>query len=174
MSDMQMVLKAASFAANKHRNQRRKDVDASPYINHPLALAQVLADHGVTDPVALCAALLHDTLEDTETTREELVREFGEEIAAIVVEVTDDKSLPKVQRKRLQAEHAAHLTDRSKRVKLADKICNLRDIASAPPADWDLVRKREYFEWAKGVIDGLRGVDRSLEALFDEVYGMRP
>jgi GTP diphosphokinase / guanosine-3',5'-bis(diphosphate) 3'-diphosphatase len=106
MADTTLILRAASFAAYKHRNQRRKDVDASPYINHPLELARVLAEEGgVTDAATLCAALLHDTVEDTDTTPDELERVFGTEIAGIVSEVTDDTSLRKVERKRLQVEH---------------------------------------------------------------------
>ena len=170
-----MILRAASFAAHKHRNQRRKDVEASPYINHPLALARVLAEEGgVTDVATLCAALLHDTVEDTDTTIEELTGEFGAEVAGLVAEVTDDKALPKAERKRMQIEHAAHVCDKAKRVKLADKICNLRDVAATPPADWSLERRREYFNWAKSVIDRLRGVDARMEAVFDHAYSARP
>lgn len=175
MSDTTQILKAASFAAYKHRNQRRKDVEASPYINHPLALARVLAEEGgVTDVATLCAALLHDTVEDTDTTIEELTSEFGEEVAALVADVTDDKTLPKAERKRMQVEHAAHINDKAKRVKLADKICNLRDVAANPPADWSLERRREYFDWAKSVIDRLRGVDAGMERVFDAAYSVRP
>ncbi len=175
MNDTTQILKAASFAAHKHRNQRRKDDEASPYINHPLALARVLAEEGgVTDVATLCAALLHDTVEDTDTTIEELTDEFGVEIAALVADVTDDKALPKAERKRMQVEHAAHISDKAKRVKLADKICNLRDVATTPPADWSLERRREYFDWAKSVIDRLRGVDERMELVFDAVYSSRP
>jgi len=173
------LLKALSFAAHKHRDQRRKDAEASPYINHPIALAEVLAgEGGVTDLEVLAAALLHDTIEDTATTGEELAREFGARIAAMVAEVTDDTKLPKAERKRLQIEHAAQLSDGAKLVKLADKICNLRDVAERPPAQWDLARRREYFEWAKRVIDGLRGAPgepmRRLEAAFDAAYARKP
>lgn len=175
MSDVTAVVRAAAFAATKHRNQRRKDAEASPYINHPLALAQVLAaEAGVTDAATICAALLHDTIEDTDTTAAELVKEFGAEIAAIVEEVTDDKRLSKAERKRLQVEHAAHISDKAKRVKLADKICNLRDVANAPPADWSIERRREYFDWARSVVDRLRGVDPRLEAIFDQAFGTKP
>jgi GTP diphosphokinase / guanosine-3',5'-bis(diphosphate) 3'-diphosphatase len=175
MTDTTDILRAASFAAHKHRNQRRKDADASPYINHPLALACVLAtEGGITDPTTLCAALLHDTIEDTDTTAEELRHAFGVEVAAVVREVTDDKALPKAERKRMQVEHAAHISDRAKVVKLADKICNLRDVTATPPADWSLERKREYFDWARSVIDRLRGVDPGLEAVFDRAYAHRP
>ena len=108
-----MILNAASFAALKHRDQRREDAEASPYINHPLELARVLAeDGGVTDVATLCAALLHDTIEDTATTDDELTREFGAEIAALVGEVTDDKTVPKAERKRAQVEHTATVRDR--------------------------------------------------------------
>jgi len=175
MNDTQLILRAASFAARKHSNQRRKDVDESPYINHPLGLACVLADEGgVTDPATLCAALLHDTIEDTNTTADELEREFGAEICALVQEVTDDKSLHKDERKRAQVEHAAHISNKAKRVKLADKICNLRDVALTPPSDWSIERRREYFDWAKSVIDNLRGVDAKLETVFDAAYQLRP
>ena len=163
-----VVLKAAAFAAEKHKNQRRKDAEASPYINHPIALANVLAvEGGVVDPDVLCAALLHDTIEDTETTAEELRRDFGESVTAIVLEVTDDKSLPKAERKRLQVEHAKHASPQAKLVKLADKICNLRDILISPPSDWPAARKRAYFEWASDVVTGVRGVHPGLEAIFD-------
>jgi len=175
MTDTTLILKAAAFAARKHSDQRRKDAQASPYINHPLELARVLAEvGGVTDAATLCAALLHDTLEDTATTPAELVHEFGAEIAALVAEVTDDKSLPKAERKRQQVVHAASISDKAKRVKLADKISNLADVAQTPPPDWSLERRREYFDWARSVIDQLRGVDPVLEAAFDRAYGARP
>ena len=174
-ADTGLVLKVVTFAAEKHRNQRRKDPDASPYINHPIALANVLLhEAGVTDVVVLCAALLHDTLEDTQTTPEELARHFGTEIQGIVMEVTDNKKLKKRKRKELQMKHAPVLSSRAKLVKLADKICNLRDVAAHPPPDWELKRRIEYFDWAKTVVDGMRGVHPRLEALFDEVYADRP
>lgn len=174
-NDTTAIIRAAAFAAHKHRDQRRKDAAASPYINHPLALARILAvEGGVTDVATLCAALLHDTIEDTETTADELVAEFGSEVAGIVQEVTDDKSLAKPDRKRMQVEHAAHISDKAKRVKLADKISNLRDVANNPPAGWSDDRRREYFDWAKSVIDRLRGVHPGLEAVFDEAYLARP
>lgn len=175
MSDTTLILRAAAFAARKHRDQRRKDADASPYINHPLELARVLAEvGGLTDAATLCGALLHDTIEDTATSEVELAGLFGPEIAALVAEVTDDKSLPKAERKRRQVEHAASISDKAKRIKLADKICNLTDVAGSPPADWSLDRRREYFDWAKQVIDRLRGVDPVLEAAFDRAYAARP
>lgn len=174
-TDVALVLRASAFAAHKHRNQRRKDVDASPYINHPLTLANVLANEaGVADTVTLCAALLHDTVEDTDTTADELTQAFGAEICGVVLEVTDDRSLPKAERKRLQVEHAATISDRAKLVKLADKISNLRDVATSPPAGWPLERRREYFDWAKSVVDRLRGVHPRLEAEFDRAYAARP
>jgi GTP diphosphokinase / guanosine-3',5'-bis(diphosphate) 3'-diphosphatase len=176
--ELALLLKALAFAAHKHRDQRRKDPEASPYINHPIALADVLVNEGgVTDVEVLCAALLHDTVEDTATTPEELEAAFGKRVARIVAEVTDDKALPKAERKRLQVEHAGELSPEAKLVKLADKICNLRDVAERAPPSWDLARRREYFDWAKRVVDGLRGATgeemRRLEAAFDAAYGMR-
>ena len=172
---MNRVISAISFAADKHRNQRRKDIEASPYINHPIALANILANEaGIEDEKVLVAAILHDTIEDTETTTQELADLFGDDVTAIVLEVTDDKSLPKAERKRLQVEHAPTISRRAKLVKLADKIANLRDIAASPPADWPLQRQQEYFDWAKAVVDGLRGIHPTLERIFDEAYKRRP
>jgi guanosine-3',5'-bis(diphosphate) 3'-pyrophosphohydrolase len=177
--ELALLFKALAFAAHKHRDQRRKDADASPYINHPIALADVLVNEaGVADVEVLCAALLHDTVEDTATTHEELVDAFGSRIARIVAEVTDDKRLPKAERKRLQVEHAPHISREAKLVKLADKLVNLRDVADRPPAGWELARRQEYFDWAKRVIDGLRGTPgpemRRLEAAFDAAFARRP
>ena len=170
-----MILAASAFAAEKHRGQRRKGVEASPYINHPIAVANVLAaEAGISDPVTLCAALLHDTIEDTATTPMELTEAFGPDVAGVVVEVTDDKSLDKAERKRLQIVHAATISDRAKVLKLADKICNLRDIASSPPVDWSLERRQQYFDWAAQVVNGLRGVSPALECLFDTEMARRP
>lgn len=173
--DLMLLLDAIAFSAEKHRNQRRKDAEASPYINHPIALARVLSvEAGVNDVKTLAAAVLHDTLEDTQTTYAELEERFGKKIAALVAEVTDDKSLPKAERKRLQIAHASRLSARARLVKLADKICNLRDIESSPPANWPLKRRQDYADWAKSVIDGLRGTHPRLEELFDEAYMQRP
>ena len=173
--ELALLLKALAFAAHKHRDQRRKDAEASPYINHPIALADVLVNEGgVTDVEVICAALLHDTVEDTDTTHEELANAFGSRIARIVAEVTDDKRLPKDERKRLQIEHAPTLSHEAKLVKLADKLCNLRDVAEWPPAKWDLARRREYYDWAKRVVDGMRGTHARLEAAFDAAYARRP
>jgi guanosine-3',5'-bis(diphosphate) 3'-pyrophosphohydrolase len=170
-----LILKALAFAAHKHRDQRRKDAQASPYINHPIGLANVLRNEGgIRDEAVICAALLHDTVEDTETLPEELQREFGKLICRIVLEVTDDKRLSKQDRKRLQIELAPHLSRRAKLVKLADKICNLRDVAHSPPAGWDLARRQQYFDWAKQVVDGFRGVHAVLERAFDEAFLRRP
>ena len=169
------VFKALAFAAKKHRDQRRKDPAASPYINHPIALAEILTcETDSIDVEIICSALLHDTVEDTETTQEELEHVFGKDISQIVMEVTDDFNLPKTERKRLQIEHAAHISDQAKLVKLADKICNLRDVAECPPPEWSLQRRRDYFDWAKQVIDQLRGINEKLEALFDDAYARKP
>lgn len=174
-SELALLMSALSFASLKHRLGKRKDVEASPYINHPIALGEVLVNvGGIADIPTLCAALLHDTVEDTETTPEELTEVFGEEISNIVMEVTDDKSQSKEARKQAQIDHAKHLSTRAKAVKLADKICNLRDVADAPPLGWSLERRQQYFDWAKNVIDGLRGEWPELEAEFDRQYQSRP
>lgn len=169
-----MIIRAAHFAAEKHSNQRRKDADASPYINHPLSLARVLAvEGGIDNPEIICAALLHDTIEDTKTTPEELAELFGPAITRIVLEVTDDKSLAKSVRKEEQVRHAPHISPEAKHVKLADKICNLRDILNSPPAQWSSERKGEYFDWAARVVHGLRGTHPGLEAIFDGLWAQK-
>ncbi len=169
-NDLSRLLAASTFAAQKHRDQRRKDAEVSPYINHPLAVATVLADvGGVTDIILLTAALLHDTVEDTDTSPDEITALFGNDVSDLVGEVTDDKSLPKEQRKCLQVERAPHKSDRAKQLGIADKICNLRDINGVSPVSWDSLRKRQYLDWAVRVIDGCRGVNPGLDRLFDQV-----
>ena len=163
-----LLLDALEFASLKHRDQRRKDREQSPYINHPIAVAHMLSVHAIADGDVIAAAILHDTIEDTATTRDEIAARFGESIAAIVVEVTDDKSLPRAQRKQLQVEHAPSLSNAAKLVKLADKICNVRDIIDSPPYDWSADRRREYHAWCTRVVAGLRGVSAGLERAFDD------
>jgi guanosine-3',5'-bis(diphosphate) 3'-pyrophosphohydrolase len=166
--DATELLRAATFAANKHRDQRRKGAEASPYINHSLSVAHLLAhDGGVQDRALLVAALLHDTVEDTETTPDELEEAFGPEVRGIVDEVTDDKSLPKNQRKTLQIEHAPGASPEAKQLKIADKICNIRDIVDSPPTDWPEARKAEYLSWTEQVVQGCRGVNPALDAVYD-------
>jgi len=173
--ELKKLLKALAFAADRHRLQKRKDVDASPYINHPIGLANILCNEGhITDIEVIAAALLHDTIEDTDTAPEELEAEFGPTIRDIVLDVTDDKTLPKAERKQRQIEHAAHASDQAKLVKLADKIANLRDVADSPPPDGSLARCQEYFDWGKQVIDQIRGIHPGLEAVFDAAYVRRP
>ncbi len=173
--DITTLFRALSFAAEKHRDQRRKDDHSSPYINHPIAVARVLCEEaGVTDTPVLCAALLHDTVEDTNTSADELELLFGTEIRRVVMEVTDDRSLPKAERKRLQVVHAAGISHAAKLIKLADKICNLRDVVEAPPVSWELERRQAYFDWARDVVDQVRGTHAGLEALFDDAYLRRP
>jgi guanosine-3',5'-bis(diphosphate) 3'-pyrophosphohydrolase len=171
---METVLRAAAFAAEKHRNQRRKDEEASPYINHPIQLAYILVQADIEDPVVLASALLHDTIEDTNTTQDELEIVFGHEIANIVAECSDDMKLDKLERKQAQIDHAGRISHKAKLVKLADKIANVSDIDGAPPAGWSLERKREYFDWARKVVDRIRGTNAALEARFDAEYAKRP
>lgn len=162
------LLEAVHFAAVKHRDQRRKGEDASPYINHPIEVAMLLAtEGGVSDEATLQAAVLHDTIEDTETTSEELRAAFGARVCGLVEEVSDDKTLAKERRKELQIEHSPHLSEHAKLIKLADKICNVRDVTTAPP-DWPLERRVAYLGWAEQVVAGLRGVSPALEKRFDE------
>ena len=167
MNDLAKLMQAASFAARKHTGQTRKGDDGAPYINHPLEVANLLANVGkVADFDILMAAILHDTVEDTETTEEELTELFGAKVSAYVLEVTDDKSLPKPERKQ---KHAPHLSNGAKHVKLADKISNITDVIKNPPAGWSLERRIEYINWGEKVVAGLRGANADLEKYFDEL-----
>jgi guanosine-3',5'-bis(diphosphate) 3'-pyrophosphohydrolase len=169
-ADTTALLKALQFSACKHRKQRRKDVDCSPYINHPIAVANLLAEVGeVTDVVTLLAAILHDTIEDTDTTPEELEQHFGEYVRDIVAELTDDKRLDKEVRKQLQIEHAPRLSARAKAIKLADMICNMRDVTDCPPVGWSLERRKNYLDWTEKVVHGCRGTNDSLECYYDQL-----
>lgn len=171
MSPVVQVMRALDFAARKHRDQRRKGERAEPYVNHLTEVARLVAEAtDGEDTVAVLGALLHDTLEDTSTSREELAREFGDEVAALVAEVTDDKSLDKAVRKRLQVESASKKSRRAKLIKLADKTSNLRSLLLSPPRDWGIDRQREYFAWAASVVAGCRGTSPDLERRFDEAH----
>jgi guanosine-3',5'-bis(diphosphate) 3'-pyrophosphohydrolase len=162
------LLEAIRFAAEKHRNQRRKDSEHSPYINHPVEVVQLLWEvGGVRDVDVLLAAVLHDTIEDTDTRPEEIRDRFGDEVLSFVLEVTDDKSLPKSERKRLQIVHAPHKSYGAKLIKLADKSCNVRNLITMPPKDWSLERKQEYLLWGEKVVAGLRGTNVALEEYYD-------
>ena len=163
------LLRAVRFAAHKHRDQRRKNRDASPYINHPIEVAELISRVGeVDDFEVLIAAVLHDTVEDTETTPQEIEEAFGAAVRSLVAEVTDDKTVEKLERKRLQVEHAPHISAGAKLIKIADKTCNVRDIAHSPPRDWSAERRSEYLDWASRVVAGCRGVNEKLERYFDE------
>lgn len=163
-----LILKAIRFAAEKHSDQRRKDSKSSPYINHPIQVAEMLWTIGaVREDTLLVASILHDTLEDTATSPEEIRTQFGEAVLALVLEVTDDKSLPQQVRKQSQIETATHKTQSAKLLKLADKICNVRDLIDSPPRSWSLERKREYLLWTEKVVAGLRGSNVQLENHYD-------
>ena len=174
MSDDSMsttiLLKAVQFAAGKHQTRRRNDVGASPYINHPIEVAHLLAEVGeITDLATLVAAILHDTIEDTETTPGELEEQFGSTVRKVVEEMTDDKTKEKLERKQLQIEHAPTLTRRAKAIKLADKIANTRDVIANPPPKWPLARRIEYLDWTEKVVAGCRGTNDALERHYDDV-----
>ncbi len=166
---MNRLLHAMDFAARKHSQQRRKDAEATPYINHLIEVAEHLARvGGVTDEDVLVAAVLHDTIEDTKTTKAEIEDVFGSRVANIVAECTDDKSLEKAERKRLQIVNAPHKSPEAKCVKIADKTCNLASILVDPPRDWSIQRQREYFHWGEQVVSGLLGINERLDRCVKE------
>jgi (p)ppGpp synthase/HD superfamily hydrolase len=163
------LTRAYEFAAEKHVEQRRKGEAAEPYVNHLAEVAALVAQATAGGDVeAVMAAVLHDTVEDTDTTFEELAGQFGERVASLVAEVTDDKTLPKLERKRLQIEHAAHASHGAKIIKLADKTSNLRAMITSPPQGWPAERRAAYLDWARQVVDRCRGANAWLEGKFDE------
>lgn len=169
--DLNLLLRALRFSAEKHTVQRRKSAQKIPYINHPIEVAETLNTVGnITDATVLSAALLHDTVEDTDTTLDELCDLFGQVVADLVAEVTDDKSLPPKERKQQQIIHAASASHGAKQIKIADKICNIKDITHAPPVGWSLERKHAYLQWSQDVMVGLRGANPALETLFDDTF----
>jgi len=167
--DVSVLLKSVNFAARHHRKQKRKDGEGTPYINHPIEVANLLSEVGkISDVNVLAAAVLHDTIEDTEADEDDLRREFGEVILSMVLECTDDKSLPKEERKRLQIVNAPHKSPQAACIKLADKISNVKDIKNSPPPGWSMERRREYLDWTEKVVAGLRGHNKALEELYDK------
>jgi len=173
-SSLSILIDTADFACMKHKDQRRKDPEQSPYIIHPIGVANIISKEGcVNDLHVLQAAVLHDTVEDTDTTLDEIEERFGPKVRSIVAEVTDDKSLAKMERKRLQVVNAPHKSKEAKLVKLADKLYNLRSINQYIPQGWTEERATEYFKWAKQVIDGLRGTNDRLEAELDALFAER-
>jgi guanosine-3',5'-bis(diphosphate) 3'-pyrophosphohydrolase len=172
---VELLFDALAFAAHKHQNQRRKGDEEAPYITHPIAVARVLAvEAGLQDGVLLAAAVLHDTLEDTDSSHDELTARFGLAVADLVGEVSDDKGLSKAERKRRRIQTAAAMSQGARLLLLADKICNLRDIIANPPRGWDVERKREYFDWAHAVVMEIEGTHTLLEEIFQAAYAARP
>ena len=165
-----LILKAAQFAAEQHRDQRRKDIHASPYIIHPISVALAISQiGGVDDPEILAAALLHDTLEDTKTEPEDLEAEFGKKVCEYVLDVTDDKTLEKDERKSRQIEHAKKISKGAALIKLGDKISNVTDVINNPPVGWDINRRKEYLDWAEKVIENCPKVNDKMENRFQEI-----
>jgi guanosine-3',5'-bis(diphosphate) 3'-pyrophosphohydrolase len=169
MEDILLISRAWNFAAQRHTTQRRKGKAQEPYVNHVAEVAELVATATEgQDTNLVAAAVLHDTVEDTGTLPAELMSVFNSDIAGLVAEVTDDKSLDKALRKKLQVEHAATKSRRAKIIKLADKTSNLRSLVKSPPDNWNLQRRREYLDWALDVVKGLRGTNAWLEMQFDE------
>ncbi|VDM48221.1 unnamed protein product [Toxocara canis] len=168
--DVALIVKAADLAARRHRRQRRKDPAQTPFINHPLGVAYILTNEAkVYDTATIVAAILHDIIEDTKTTHEEVKELFGHEIFTIVSECTVDKSLPPDERRKKQIENASLLSRKAKLVELADKLYNLRDIERVLPAGWNGHHKKEYFKWARDYVANLKGTNEPLEVALDDV-----
>jgi (p)ppGpp synthase/HD superfamily hydrolase len=170
-TDVLKLSRALDYAAQKHSAQRRKGVAQEPYINHLSEVALLLAEAtGGRDANLIIAGLLHDCIEDQGVSYEEIVALFGEDVAGLVRDVTDDKSLPKAERKRLQVESAPHKSARARMLKIADKTANLHSVRLSPPSHWDAKRRAEYFEWARAVVAGCGDVSPYLLEKFEEAY----
>jgi (p)ppGpp synthase/HD superfamily hydrolase len=168
LDSLTVILQAAVRAATWHTAQRRKGAAQEPYVNHLLEVACLVAEAtGGEDVDLVVAALLHDAIEDQEIPRATIAQQFGDDVAALVMEATDDRTLPKPQRKRLQVEHAPTVSPRAALLKLADKTSNLIAMASSPPADWPQQRRLDYVQWARDVVAGLRVDNAWLRARFD-------
>jgi guanosine-3',5'-bis(diphosphate) 3'-pyrophosphohydrolase len=167
--DTNLILKAITFAAEKHKYQRRKGFNQVPYINHPLKVCKLLSDCGEEDEILLVGAILHDVIEDTDSTTDEIIKEFGEDTCKLVLEVTDDKEVSKSERKEFQINNAPLSSLNARKLKIADKICNMRDIISYP-LDWSMERKLNYLKWAKKVFDACGNVNPLLEKIFTNTY----
>lgn len=169
-TDIGRIIQAAHFSADKHRDQRRKGSRNTPYINHPLEVAERLNRiGGVENADVLVAAILHDTIEDTETTAAEIEQLFGRDVARLVTELTVDKEPYWTVRKRNEIDDAPKLSANAKLIKLSDKTSNVADTVSNPPGEWTLQRRRDYLEFAGLVADGCRGINVALDAEFDRV-----
>ena len=164
-----IMIKAAVFAAEKHKYQRRKGFNQIPYINHPLKVADLLIDCGESESDLLIAAILHDVIEDTDVTETEISENFNSVIAKLVSEVSDNKNLPYTIRKELQVKSAPDLSHNAKLIKIADKICNIRDILNYP-LDWSAERKLAYLDWGLQVVSGCRGLNEKLDQIFDLTF----
>lgn len=187
ISTIELFGVACKFAAEKHRTQVRKNERNTPYFSHPshcaLLVQHILAksqfawygefiedETGEFDKNVIVACLLHDTVEDTDTTYQELVDTFGRKIADIVMECTDDKSLPKVERKKLQIEHAKTASLEAKLVKMADKYSNLSDLLTNPPTTWSKDVIVGYWNWSFAVVSRMRGTNAIFDSLFDDLF----
>ena len=170
-----VVMRAAQFAAERHKSQRRRGAAREPYVNHLLEVAALLAAAtDGRDPDLVVAGLLHDLIEDQGVSADDIARQFGVAVAALVLEVTTDKSLPETERGRLQIAHAAHKSPRARMLRIADLVSNLRALRQSPPADWSVERQREYFRWAHDMVAAGRGLSPRLDAAFDEAYAAGP
>lgn len=170
MNSLQVISTALRFASLKHRDQRRKDVNKSPYINHPIDVMNILIQAGVTDTNTIVAALLHDTVEDTQTTFDEIENEFGIQVRKYVEHVTDDKQLDKITRKRLQIEHVKDSENAVKLIKIADKLSNLSDLSVNPPSSWSKAEIEGYAVWSYCVLKHTSGINLSLDTKVDDLY----
>ncbi len=170
LNSSRKLLEALNFAALRHRTQRRKGKAGAPYVNHLIEVAHILASHGLEDEHLLCAAVLHDIIEDTLTTPDDLLQRFGRRVTAIVLEVSDDEN-PQVWRRKLaQIENAPDMSTDAQNLRVADKISNLRGILTSPPEHWSLQRKLAYYAWAAKVVEACDRAEPSMLRTFAAIH----
>ncbi|MFZ9848658.1 MAG: HD domain-containing protein [Flavobacteriales bacterium] len=171
MANLQLLFKALNYSAEQHKAQRRKGMESVPYINHPIKVTNIITQFipDASDDL-ICAAILHDVVEDTDATIDDIKNKFGDAIASIVQEVTDDKSISKAESRRKQIENAPKLSYNAKIIRVCDKISNVRDICGENIPDWDYKTKIEYLNWAEQVVYALDKFHEELQFAFkDEV-----
>lgn len=161
--------KAIDFATEKHKGQYRKNSKKEEYIIHPIEVMIILRDHGVTDQVALVGAVLHDTIEDTSATYEEILELFGEEVADVVLEVSDNKSLPKLERKKFQVSKISKKSFAARMIKIADKLSNSADLLVDPPVGWSSVQINGYIKWSEEICNRAMSLGDTPNALVEVV-----
>jgi len=154
--DAEAVLGAAIFATEKHKSQVRSNEKKTPYIIHPIEVADLVMKIGhVYDKDVLITALLHDVMDDTQTTYEQITSLYGTKVSSYLEEMTSKQGLSLKEQKKQQIMQAFRQNPSVAIIKLSDKLSNLKTLATSPPPSWSRDRIDQYFQWAQTVIENL-------------------